>query len=71
MNNLLRGEYQDEKVQPCHREKTVQSDGRGITSAPELGKPDYELALKEHDAYIEALKQCDVRDRRRGEEVLL
>lgn len=32
----------------------------GITSAPELGKPDYELALKEHDAYIEALKQCDV-----------
>ena len=32
----------------------------GITSAPELGKPDYELALKQHDAYIEALKQCDV-----------
>ena len=32
----------------------------GITSAPELGRPDYELALKEHDAYIEALKQCDV-----------
>lgn len=32
----------------------------GITSAPELGKPDYKLALKEHDAYIEALKQCDV-----------
>ena len=21
----------------------------GITSAPELGKPDYELALKQHD----------------------
>ena len=32
----------------------------GITSAPELGKPDYELPLKEHDDYIAALKQCDV-----------
>lgn len=32
----------------------------GITSAPELGKPDYELALKQHDNYIEALKQCGV-----------
>ncbi len=32
----------------------------GITSAPELGKPDYELALKQHDDYIDALKQCDV-----------
>jgi len=32
----------------------------GITSAPELGRPDYELALKQHDAYIEALKQCGV-----------
>jgi len=32
----------------------------GITSAPELGKPDYELAMKQHDAYIEALKQCGV-----------
>lgn len=32
----------------------------GITSAPELGKPDYELALKQHDDYIAALKQCDV-----------
>lgn len=32
----------------------------GITSAPELGKPDYELALKQHDAYIEALKACGV-----------
>lgn len=32
----------------------------GITSAPELGKPDYELALKQHDSYIEALKQCEV-----------
>lgn len=32
----------------------------GITSAPELGKPDYELALKQHDNYIEALKKCGV-----------
>ena len=32
----------------------------GITSAPELGKPDYALALKQHAAYIEALKQCGV-----------
>lgn len=30
----------------------------GITSAPELGKPDFELALKQHDDYIEALKKC-------------
>lgn len=32
----------------------------GITSAPELGQPDYRLALKQHDAYIEALKSCGV-----------
>lgn len=32
----------------------------GITSAPELGKPDYELALKQHDDYIKALKECGV-----------
>ena len=32
----------------------------GITSAPELGKPDYELALKQHASYIEALKSCGV-----------
>lgn len=32
----------------------------GITSGMYPGKPDYELALKQHDAYIEALKQCDV-----------
>lgn len=32
----------------------------GITSAPELGKPDYELALKQHAAYVEALKACGV-----------
>ena len=32
----------------------------GITSAPELGKPDYGLAIKQHNAYIEALKSCGV-----------
>ncbi|MDR2610689.1 MAG: N(G),N(G)-dimethylarginine dimethylaminohydrolase [Clostridiales Family XIII bacterium] len=32
----------------------------GITSAPELGKPIYELAIKQHDAYIEALKATGV-----------
>ncbi|MGN0710146.1 MAG: dimethylarginine dimethylaminohydrolase family protein [Anaerovoracaceae bacterium] len=32
----------------------------GITSGLYPGKPDYELALKEHDDYIEALKQCGV-----------
>lgn len=32
----------------------------GITSAPELGIPDYETALAQHDAYIEALKACGV-----------
>lgn len=33
----------------------------GITSNPELGKPDYKEALKQHDNYIEALKKCGVR----------
>jgi len=32
----------------------------GITSNPQLGKPDYELALKQHDAYIAALESCGV-----------
>jgi len=32
----------------------------GITSAPELGKPDDRLAIKQHDAYIRALKFCGV-----------
>lgn len=32
----------------------------GITSAPELGRPDYQLALKQHASYIEALKKCGV-----------
>lgn len=30
------------------------------SSCPELGRPNYENAIKQHDAYIEALKQCDV-----------
>lgn len=29
----------------------------GITTA-DLGKPDYELALRQHDAYIEAMRAC-------------
>ena len=32
----------------------------GITSNPQLGKPDYDLALKQHAFYIEALKQTGV-----------
>jgi dimethylargininase len=32
----------------------------GITSAPELGKPDYKRAIEEHNDYIDALSRCDV-----------
>ena len=32
----------------------------GITSGLYPGKPDYELALVQHDSYIEALKKCGV-----------
>lgn len=32
----------------------------GITSAPELGKPDYGLAIKQHDVYVETLRFCGV-----------
>ena len=32
----------------------------GITSTPQLGKPNYDLALQQHDSYIAALKQCGV-----------
>lgn len=32
----------------------------GITSAPELGQPVYENAIKQHDNYIEVLKSCGV-----------
>ena len=40
--------------------KPSRSMVNGITSAPQLGKPDYDLAVKQHDSYIEALKQCGV-----------
>jgi len=30
----------------------------GITAHPELGKPDYKLAVRQHDAYIAALERC-------------
>ena len=32
----------------------------GITSSPELGTPDYTLALRQHDYYIAALEKCGV-----------
>lgn len=32
----------------------------GITSSPNLGKPDYELAMSQHEAYIKALEYCGV-----------
>ena len=32
----------------------------GITSAPQLGQPVYENAIKQHDNYIEVLKSCGV-----------
>lgn len=32
----------------------------GITSAPELGKPDYTRALEEHAGYVNALQKCGV-----------
>lgn len=31
---------------------------QGITSAPELGKPDHALACRQHDAYLAALERC-------------
>lgn len=40
--------------------KPSKSMVEGITSAPELGKPNYEKALKQHENYIEALKKCGV-----------
>jgi dimethylargininase len=40
----------------------VRTPGRsltdGITAHPELGKPDYTLALRQHEAYVKALEQC-------------
>ncbi len=32
----------------------------GITSSPGLGRPDYDLAVRQHEAYIQALKDCGV-----------
>jgi len=32
----------------------------GITSSPEFGTPEYRIAIKQHDDYIEALKFCGV-----------
>jgi dimethylargininase len=32
----------------------------GLTGSPELGKPDYDLAIEQHDQYVEALKACGV-----------
>lgn len=41
--------------------KPSKSLRNGITSNPELGKPDYEKALIQHNDYIEALKKCVVK----------
>ena len=32
----------------------------GLTGSPELGKPDYDLAIQQHDNYVEALRQAGV-----------
>jgi len=40
--------------------KPAKSMVEGITSAPELGKPDYELAVKQHENYRDTLKKCGV-----------
>jgi dimethylargininase len=40
--------------------KPARSLVEGITSAPELGRPDYDLAVKQHQAYREALAACGV-----------
>lgn len=45
----------------CIVRKPAKAMVEGITSAPELGQPNYELALKQHATYIEALKQCGVK----------
>ena len=41
--------------------KPSKSLRNGITSILELGKPDYEKALIQHNDYIEALKKCGVK----------
>ncbi|WP_300360923.1 dimethylarginine dimethylaminohydrolase family protein [Fusobacterium sp.] len=40
--------------------KPSKSISEGITSAPQLGKPNYENALIQHNNYIETLKKCGV-----------
>lgn len=30
----------------------------GLTAHPELGKPDYKLAIRQHEAYVKALEHC-------------
>lgn len=41
--------------------KPGKSISEGITSAPELGKPIYKKALKQHETYVETLKSCGVK----------
>ncbi len=55
--NSMKGER---NVFTCDCKTAVQGDGRRITSSPELGAPDYEKALCQHDAYIAAMKSCGV-----------
>jgi len=43
--------------------KPARSMVEGITSNPELGKPIFEKAQKQHDSYIAALKECGVKVR--------
>ena len=38
--------------------RPAQSLVNGLTDHPELGHPDYALALRQHDAYIAALERC-------------
>lgn len=45
----------------CIVRKPCKALVEGITSAPELGKPDYELALKQHATYVKALESCGVK----------
>ncbi len=40
--------------------RPARSLAAGITSSPHLGLPDYEKALRQHDAYIEAVEACGV-----------
>lgn len=45
----------------CIMRRPSRSMIEGITSSPELGVPDYDLALKQHDRYIEAMQECGMR----------